>query len=177
MRRVLLPAVVMAVLAAAWLGGAGPRFLPDDPLAVEPETQDASKAAPRDIDLIWDLAENLVSRPGDPAPDVRAGNINTIDEVPDSNWFTNRIFARPLSIAEAVRGPLEGSGPAPGGWTVTHPKSAGFAPGFRIRDSAGVVWFVSFDPVGFDESATGAIAVANKLFWALGYYQVENYLT
>ncbi len=57
------------------------------------------------------------------------------------------------------------------------PKSAGFAPGFRIRDSAGIVWFVSFDPVGFDESATGALAVANKLFWALGYYQVENHLT
>ena len=108
MRRVLLPGVVMAVLAAAWLGGAGPRFLPDDPLAVEPETQDASKAAPRDIDLIWDLAENLFTRPGDPAPDVRAGNVNTIDEVPDSNWFTNRIFARPVSIDEAVRGPLEG---------------------------------------------------------------------
>ena len=178
MRRVLLPAVVVAVLAGgALLRGVGPRFLPDDPLAVEPETQDAAKAAPRDIDLIWDLTENLVIKPGDPARDVRAGNVNTIDEVPDSNWFTNRIFARPVPIAEAVRGPLVGDGPAPGGWTVTHPKTAGFAPGFRIRDSAGGVWFVSFDPAGFDESATGALAVANKLFWALGYYQVENHLT
>ena len=30
---------------------------------------------------------------------------------------------------------------------------------------------------GQPEAATGAIAVASKLFWALGYYQVESYLT
>ena len=29
---------------------------------------------------------------------------------------------------------------------------------------------------GHPEAATGAIAVANKIFWALGYWQVENYL-
>ena len=29
---------------------------------------------------------------------------------------------------------------------------------------------------GFPEAATGAILVANKIFWALGYWQVENHL-
>ena len=67
-----------------------------------------------EIDLFIDLATNLFGRPGDPAPDVRARNVNTIDEVPDSSWFTNRILAHPLSTAELVRGPLTGSGPAPG---------------------------------------------------------------
>ena len=86
----------LAPARQAWRGAAGPRFLPDDPLTVEPETQDAGKAQPRDIELIWDLAENLFSRPGDPALDVRAQNVNTIDEVPDSSWFTNRILAHPL---------------------------------------------------------------------------------
>ena len=35
---------------------------------------------------------------------------------------------------------------------------------------------MSFDATGHPEAATGAIAVANKLFWALGYWQVENFL-
>ena len=107
---------------------------------------------------------------------VRAQNVNTIDEVPESSWFTNRILARPLSAAEVERGPLEGAGPAPGPWLVVAPKSAGFAPGFRMRDSAGTLWFVSLDPDGFNESASGALLVANKLFWAIGYHQVENFL-
>jgi hypothetical protein len=168
--------VALAAAVAAGPRAATPRFFPDDPLTVEPETQDAAKAAPREIDLVWDLAENLFGRPGDKTRGVRAGNVNTIDEVPDSGWFTNRILARSLSMDELVRGPLTGAGPADGPWTITHPKTAGFAPGFRMRDRDGTVWFVSFDPVGFDESATGALAVANKLFWALGYYQVENHL-
>ena len=78
MRRVLLPGVVMAVLAAAWLGGAGPRFLPDDPLAVEPETQDASKAAPRDIDLIWDVDGTFDDFPADET--VRLERLSGVDD-------------------------------------------------------------------------------------------------
>jgi hypothetical protein len=172
----LAGAAVTVLLAGAGPQGAGPRFFHDDPLTREPETQDASKVEPWDIDLTIDLATNLFSRPGDKTPDVRAQNVNTIDEVPDSGWFTNRIGARPLSIEEAVRGPLRSNGPVPEGWTVTRAKEAGAAPGFTMQDAAGETWFVSFDPSGFPESATGALVVANKIFWALGYYQVENHL-
>ena len=106
-----------------------------------------------------------------------AGNVNTIDEVPDSNWFTNRIGTREISLEEGRRGPNTMAGPAPGRWTVVSAKAAGFAPGFTVRDEQGELWFVSFDGKGQPEAATGAIAVASKLFWALGYYQVESYLT
>ena len=65
-----------------------------------------------DIDLVDRSRRSTCSAsPGDQTPDVRAGNVNTIDEVPDSSWFTNRIGARPVSIDEAVRGPLTGDGP------------------------------------------------------------------
>ena len=74
-----------------------------------------------------------------------------------------------------MRGPLTGTGPAPGTWSVVRPKEAGFAPGFTMRDAKGDLWFVSFDAKGFPEAATGAILVANKIFWTLGYWQVENY--
>jgi hypothetical protein len=152
------------------------KFYDDDPIAREPETQDASGVRDRDIDLIFDLSRNLFGRPGDPAENVRARNINTIDEVPDSNWFTNRIFARVVSTEEAARGPLVGAGPALGRWTVVQPKRSGFAPGFTMQDSKGDIWFVSFDARGYPEAATGAIQVANKIFWTLGYWQAENYL-
>ena len=161
---------------AALPSGATVRFVGDDPLAREPETQDAAAVSEWEIDLFIDLATNLFGHPGDPASDVRARNVNTIDEVPDSSWFTNRILARPLTLEELSRGPLTGSGPAPGHWSVVSPKLAGFAPGFTMLDSRGDRWFVSFDAAGHPEAATGAIAVANKIFWALGYWQVENYL-
>jgi hypothetical protein len=169
---VALSLIVMSALPS----GADRRFYDDDPIAREPDTQDASGVQEWEIDLFLDLATNMFGRPGDPTPDVRAPNVNTIDEVPDSSWFTNRILAHSMSAADLVRGPLTGSGPAAGPWTVIAPKSAGFAPGFTIRDSRGEMWFVSFDAAGHPEAATGAILVANRIFWALGYWQVENYL-
>jgi hypothetical protein len=172
-------ACVALLLAAAALlpaSAAGPRFFADDPLKREPDSQNASAVREWDIDLFIDLAINMFGRPGDPAEDVRARNVNTIDEVPDSNWFTNRILPGPLTPADLSRGPLVGDGPAPGTWTLVSRKVAGFAPGFTMRDSRGEIWFVSFDADGHPEAATGAIMVANKIFWALGYWQVENFL-
>ncbi|HEY7447159.1 MAG TPA: hypothetical protein VH702_03365 [Vicinamibacterales bacterium] len=163
-------------IGGAAQSGAGRKFFSDDPLTREPETQDASKVEEWDIDLVLDLAINLFGRPGDPMPNVRAKNVNTIDEIPDSNWFTNRILARPVTVDEAARGPLTGNGPAPGTWTITRPKEAGAAPGFTMQDAKGETWFVSFDAEGHPEGATGAILVANKIFWTLGYWQIENHL-
>jgi hypothetical protein len=173
----LLAVAGFVLAAAAATGGAGPKFYPDDPLWKEPETQDASKVEEWDIDLAVDLATNLFGHPGDPTPDVRAQNVNTVDEVPDSSWFTNRIGHRPLSIDEVVRGPVEAPGPdGRRGWLVTHAKESGMSPGFTIQDGAGETWFVQFDPAGFPERATGSVVVASKIFWALGYYQVEYHL-
>ena len=175
--RLMHAAVILAAVVATLVGLAGQerKFYDDDPLAREPETADASKVQDRDIVLSYDLVENLFGRPGD-SRTIRALNVNTIDEVPDSSWFTNRILARPLSIDEAVRGPVTGAGPAPGPLTVTRAKPSGVAAGFVVRDSAGVTWFVQFDAAEYDEAATGAAMVANKIFQALGYWQVENQL-
>jgi len=168
--------VALLIIAHASPSGNGRKFYDDDPLAREPESQNASAVAAWDINLFYDLAENLFGRPGDPGPAPHAGDANTIDEVPDSSWFTNRILARPVSVDEASRGPLTGTGPAPGPWSVVQEKRAGFAPGLTMRDAKGDLWFVSFDANGFPEAATGAILVANKIFWTLGYWQVESFL-
>jgi hypothetical protein len=154
-----------------------PKFLTDDPLQREPDTQDASKVQEWEIGLASDLVWNLFTKPGDLTPNVRAQNANTIDEVPDSTWFTNRIYRRPISVDEITRGPNTIDGAAPGRWTVIRPKSAGVAPGFTVRDEKGETWFVVFDPRGYPIAPTAAISVATRLFWALGYNQVETYLT
>ncbi len=68
-----------------------PRFYPDDPIAREPESQDASKAAPHDPSQMYELVYNLFVTSKYKPSGLRAKNINTIDEVPDSSWFTNRV--------------------------------------------------------------------------------------
>jgi hypothetical protein len=156
--------------------GAQQRFYDDDPIVREPAKFDASQAKMRDIDLMYDLAKNLFAVPRDPEL-VRAKNVNTLDEVPDSDWFTNRILSGPMSIEEAVKGSDTGNGPAPGKLIITRAKQSGVSPGFTLKDSAGQTWFVQFDAPGHSEAASGATVVATKLFHALGYYQAENYVT
>src|SRR4029450_11138999 len=155
------------VLQTASPRGAAPKFYSDDPLQREPETQDAAKVQELEIDLFWDLAENLFGNPGGRTPLIKSRDVNTIDEVPNSSWFTNRIRTETLSPAAVGPGPLTGNGPPPGIWSVTRPKEAGFAPGFTMKDAKGDTWFVSFDANGFPEAATGAILVANRIFWSL----------
>lgn len=170
-----------ALLIAAGLipaaSSQSPRFFPDDPISLEPDTEDASTAAPGDIGLVYDLSYNLFVTSGRQPSNTRAQNVNTIDEVPDSSWFTNRIGTRPLSIEDVVRGPNAGPAPDPAQWTVIREKSSGFAPGFTARDAAGETWFLSFDPPSNPKGATAAIVIATRIFWALGYNQVESFLT
>jgi hypothetical protein len=155
---------------------AGPHFRVDDPLWTEADSQDAAATKARDIDLAYDMLENSVYRPGDKAENVRAQNINTVDEAPDSSWFTNRADRQLLTVAQIVRGPDTTSGPAPGAWTVTSAKSMGQMAGFTMRDAAGVTWFVKFDPAGYLGMATGTEVLGTKLLWALGYHVPENHL-
>ncbi len=169
-------ALALLLVSGTVLAQSTRKFYSDDPITVEPETQDASKVANFKIDLFYDLMLNQFTRPGEPAG-PRAKNVNTIDEVPDSSWFTNRILEKPVSIAEAVRGATTGSGPAPGKWTVIRAKTEGAAPGFTIRDGEGVTWFLAFDPKSNPEGATGAAVVASRIFWTLGYFQAEYYIS
>jgi hypothetical protein len=168
--------VALALAAAADSGAASPKFYSDDPIARVVDSQDASGVQEREIDLIYDTLENSLYWPGDKTPNVRAQNVNTVDEVPDSNWFTNRLGTRTVSVDELLKGPDTGTGPAAGTWTVTAAKNDGVTPGFTVRDSAGNTWFLKFDPPGYRGMATGTEIVVTKLFWALGYFLPEVHL-
>ena len=169
--------VATVAMCATATSGQTPRYFPDDPIAREPESQDASKAAPFDQSQMYELLHNLFVISGHQPSGLRARNINTIDEVPDSSWFTNRIGTRSMSLQELTIGANIGQPPDPSKWTLIREKTAGAHPGFTATDAKGQTWFLEFDPPKFKEGATAAVAIATKIFWALGYNQVESFLT
>jgi hypothetical protein len=169
--------VALAMLAVSSASTTGPRFLSDDPLTRVPESQDASGAQPWDIGLLYELSYNLFVTQGYKPSGTRARNLNTIDEVPDSSWFTNRIGTTSLSADQIARGPNVGAPPDPSHWVIIREKSAGANPGFTARDAKGETWFLAFDPPSYPEGQTAAVEIATKIFWALGYNQVETFIT
>jgi hypothetical protein len=126
---------------------------------------------------MYELMYNLFVTSGYKPSGLRAKNINTIDEVPDSSWFTNRIGTRTITTDEIVRGANVGEPPDPSKWVVIREKISGVHPGFTAIDAKGETWYLEFDPPKFPEGATAAVAIATKIFWALGYNQVESFLT
>src|SRR4051794_12409870 len=170
-------AALAALLMVATVSTERPRFYKDDPIAREPETQDASGAQPTDLGLMYELAYNLFATANYTPTNTRAKNLNTIDELPDSSWFTNRITVQPISEADLARGPAVGAPPAPEKWTILREKSGGANPGFTARDANGETWFVGFDQRRRPEAASAAVVIASKFFWALGYNQIEMFIT
>jgi hypothetical protein len=165
----------MLILAAYACAANSPQFYPDDPIAREPEPADASGVQRFDVHLTWDIVSSLFVKEGDRIA-RRAQNVNTIDEVPDSSWFTNRVGSQELTASDVAKGPDTTAGPAPGPWMVVAGKADGVRPGFTIMDSAGVRWFLKFDAPGYPEQATAAEVISTKLFWALGYNVAETHV-
>ncbi len=173
---VLLTSTLAAALVLSDAGRASaPKFYRDDPIARDPETQDASGARPIEASGQFDALENSFLNAGDRTP-ARAMNVNTIDEVPDSSWFTNRAGTPGWSGADAAKGPDQGTGPAAGDWTIVSGKFEGITPGLTIRDTAGDTYFIKFDPPAHAEMASAAEVVSTKFFHAFGYNVPENYL-
>src|SRR5438477_5743395 len=129
----VIAAVGLATVVVASGLAAGPKFFPDDPLPVERDHQDASRIRPWDIDLLTEIGYALIGNPGDPTPNVRARNVNTVDDVPDSSWFVNRLGRRPVSLEDVTRGPDATAGPDARPWIVTSSKTNGITPGFTVR--------------------------------------------
>jgi hypothetical protein len=174
-RTLTLTTAVIAAGLAMRPSAAAPKFFEDDPIAVDRPTEDATQVKPTEVKLFVDLAYNIARGFSVPAPG-RAANINTVDEVPDSTWFTNRLGRQPITPHDMAIGPDTTAGPAVGRWMVTSSKSDGVTPGFTIKDAKGVRWFLKFDPPGYRGMATGTEVAVTKLMWALGYNVPENHI-
>ena len=127
---------------------------------------------------MYELMFNLFVTASYKPSGLRAKNINTIDEVPDSSWFTNRIGTRAITNEELLRAANVGEPPDPSKWVLIREKSVRRAPGLHGdgRERRDLVPRSSIRR-SFAEGATAAVAIATKIFWALGYNQVESFLT
>jgi hypothetical protein len=156
--------------------GAGPQFYADDPILVDHDTVlDASAVVPIEDTNGYDFLVNTFVKPGD-RRDVRAANINTIDEVPDSSWFTNRIGRGGMPLDAIVRGPDRFERISLEGWVVSGGKSRGVQPGFRMTAPDGQLYQIEFDPPSNPEMATGAEIIGTAIYHAIGYHTVEVYV-
>ena len=169
------------VMALMWGAVSPQKFYPDDPIPREPQPISLEDAAYRKLNDFYDLFLHTLGDPGERQPDgsipIRAQSTNTVDEVPDNAWFTNRIGSGPMSVEDVARGPRTGNAPDPGGpWTIVGAKTEGVTPGFQIEDSRGERYLLKFDPETNPEMATGAGVIGALVFHALGYNVPEDYL-
>jgi hypothetical protein len=176
-RRLKAATLACAVLAlagaATW--SAAPRFYPDDPLWTDDDRAlDASKVGSIEDTNGYDFVVNTFADPGE-RRDVRALNVNTADEVPDSSWFTSRIGRREMSVADVVKGPDRSDRVEIDGWIVSGGKGTGVQPGFRMTDREGQLYQIEVDPPSNPELATGAEIIGTAIYHAIGYNVVEVY--
>jgi hypothetical protein len=172
-------------------GCAGQKHYVSQPVITkENDDSNIAKPKPNSVSLYEDAIENIFGREIDEFANLswhtrritndhkQAKNINTLDEVPNSTWFTNRHAHNRMSREELQRGPNSGSGPdMSADVTIIAAKVEGVTPGFRIRDQRDDVYFVKFDINGFPGLATSAEVISTKFTFAAGYNTPENYLS
>jgi len=179
--------LIGAMLAAELAASPAPKFYNDDPLWSEPKPLPVSTAAKREIVEQYEFLQNTFKEPyrreHREGAIPRAQNANTLDEVPDCSWYTNR-FGTPGSVphqrmllADLVRGPGNANQPSMDGvWTVLSNKYTGVTSGFIILDSTGKKFILKLDPVSNPDMTTAVDVIGSRFFYALGYNVPENHI-
>ena len=150
-----------------------PEFYPDDPITVEPKPVPVGDIAGVDIYSLYDYLYQTF-RAGRQTS-TRAEGINTLGEVPDNAWFTNRHGVKRMTEQELRCGPGNENAPQPP-FLIVGAKIDGITPGFRMRDAAGRLYFVKIDPPTNPELISAADVMGSKFFHAIGYNTPENYI-
>jgi hypothetical protein len=150
------------------------RFYPDDPIWRDGDTANIPPVAEFDLSKSYEfLNETFRDSVRSRGP---ALNVNTLGEVPDSSWFTNRLGRHDMTIDEVVRGPNQVGGPAPGIWHVTGRPDSGITPKFTIRDARGDTYLIKLDPAKFPELPSSVEVISTKIFHAIGYHVPEDFI-
>jgi hypothetical protein len=165
------PIVCLLFLSASGCGAA-PVFRDQPPVWRVDDARDIPEPEEREFHAKPYFANIFLLDALDRAFELRdeepAWNTNSLDEVPNSTWFENRIGARPVSPAEAARG-TKNDGPPRPPFTVVRGKVGGGNPGFVMKDGKGRTFIVKFDTLENPEMQTAAGVIVNRIFWTIGY--------
>jgi hypothetical protein len=149
------------------------KFYPDDPIASDPKPLPVGDIKKIEI---FDLYDYFFQTGRPQVRDAHpASGVNTLGEVPNNAWFTNRHGRIPMTRSELQRGPGTDNAPRPP-FVIVGAKTEGITPGFRMKDAAGRLYFVKPDPVSNPELMTAADVLGSKFFYAIGYNTPENYI-
>jgi hypothetical protein len=136
--------------------------------------------APRayDATLYWDGADNLFFRPLSEtvglATSGESVNVNSLDEVPDSAWFTNRLGVRPVNLEELRLNAcpkdklLDPNSTPDGAWVINKGKTMGSTPGFRIQVPGKGKYMIKVEANG-PERQVAATVIGEAVYYAAGY--------
>src|SRR5581483_9624061 len=154
---------VAGALAPARAGEpASKKFYADDPLWKEPAPRPVTQVAVRQVDDLYDFLENSYVTPRRGRKAIQGGppaalDVNTLGDLPNSPWYTNRHGFRRMSIADLQRGPGTTEPPSEdGAWSVVAAKSDGVTPGFAIEDKQKRRYLLKFDPPEYPELCSAA---------------------
>jgi hypothetical protein len=154
-----------------------PKFYPDDPIAIDRDDLPIEQPGEIELSPTYDVLYQSFARGKIEGPVLRAQNVNTLGEVPDSSWFRNRIGVRDMIVEELVSGPTDGEPPDTSRpFTIVAAKESGITPGFTVRDSRGSTYFVKFDPAEHPNLSTGADVISKNFFHAIGYNVPQSYI-
>jgi hypothetical protein len=133
--------------------------------------------------LYWDGMDNLMFRPLSELVGVsvhgEAINVNSLDEVPDSAWFTNRIGRRSMSVADVAAGActpddmLDPDSAADGSWVIDRGKAEGATRGFRVVVPGKGKYMLKAESLEDQpERQAASAAIGSAIFHAVGFYTV-----
>ena len=134
---------------------------------------------PRDWPRLWGATDALVFRPLSHALAIaserEAVNVNSLDEVPDSAWFTNRRGAAAIRLEDLPLGAcdrsllLDPEGASDGAWIVDQGKMNGAASGFRVNVPGMGRYLFKADYTRQPELSTAASVVGAAIYAAAGF--------
>lgn len=181
MRGAKIIIAVLAGCASSSSGVNGVRFANAPPVRAVNDRVDAPPPAPREFVRFLYHYDGSVHRPITRAMELqgnpRALGVNSMDEVPDSTWFTNRIGVREIDPAELRDLPDSIGSPEPHlPWTIESTKVGGQSLGYIMRDARGEQWLLKFDNPKFPEMETAAHVIVSRLLWATGYHVTEDHI-